>query len=251
MEHLVPTSLGKGRTRKSRLRDLPPLTAEAVKALTPLLGAPPVLSSENLENYTGLWLKRVEEHRPCDLTELGLVRQMVDEEWTIQRYRRHQTLAIEARLRASAAFQVQRANAQKALRDRAANALAEKTGGGKTELSRLRKLEETILSTADDVDAIAAGAPAEIEHHLALEGSLEIQQRYDHLIDSAVRRRDGALEILVISRRAGLGRNVEEEAETIIEAELIESEDVVAKLAASALPPEQSPVVQSPAQLQP
>lgn len=70
---------------------LPNLTKTQLAELSALLGEPPVLSSENAEDYNLMWQKLIECCMPADLMELLLVRQIQNETWTIIRLHRHQT----------------------------------------------------------------------------------------------------------------------------------------------------------------
>ncbi|WP_457936104.1 hypothetical protein [Mesorhizobium sp. 10J20-29] len=53
-----------------------------------LLGAPPILDSENLDHYRKFQLQFALEYQPKTMTEWLLVNDLVDINWEIQRYRR-------------------------------------------------------------------------------------------------------------------------------------------------------------------
>ncbi len=106
---------------------LPNLTKTQLAELSALLGEPPVLSSENAEDYNLMWQKLIECCMPADLMELLLVRQIQNETWTIIRLHRHQTLAVERRFRETNGFLAERRKELKAKKQALAEELARKS----------------------------------------------------------------------------------------------------------------------------
>src|SRR5262249_15686233 len=102
--------------------------------------------------------------------------------------------------------------------------LAEKTGRPATELSKMVELCEVIESSVEDVDALAEGRHErrrEIMHNQALEAGVVFQEQLDRLISAAAKRRSDALQQLE-HYRAGLGRQLRELTDHIIEGEAVE-----------------------------
>ena len=186
-----------------------------------MLGEPPVLSSENAENYNLMWQKLIECFMPADLMELLLVRQIQNETWKIIRLHHHQTLAVERRFRETNGFLAERRKELKAKKQTLAEELARKSRQPMTEYSKLIELDDTIMSTLADLDEIDARQPSELEHNRALEQGIVFQERIDRLLNSAHKRRNDALQWLDLYRH-GSGQHWREISDQIIIAEVSE-----------------------------
>jgi hypothetical protein len=197
------------------------LTNAQLSDLSALLGEPPVLSSENAENYQLMWKKLIECFTPADLMELLLVQQIQTETWKILRLHRHQALAVERRYRESSQFLAERRKVLKAKKQALAEGLARKTGQPVTEYSMLIELDDNIMSAAADVDKIVAQKPTEIEHNRAMEDGLNFQESIDRLLTSAHKRRNDAVHLLDMYRH-GLGQHWREISDKVIDAEASE-----------------------------
>jgi hypothetical protein len=136
------------------------------------------------------------------------------------RYTRHQTVAIDRRFRQSVEFQGQRQKAQLARREALAKEFAEKTGQPVTELSHLMNLEVVIDTTISDVDDLQR-IRTELDHNRALEAGIVFEEQLDRLIDSALARRNDALEQLELYR-TGLSHRWRLISDGIIDAEATE-----------------------------
>jgi predicted ATP-dependent protease len=197
------------------------LTNAQLSDLSALLGEPPVLSSENAENYQLMWKNLIECFRPADLMELLLVQQIQTETWKILRLHRHQALAVQRRYRESSQFLAERREVLSAKKQAFAEELARKTGQPVTEYSMLIELDNTIMSAVADVDKIVAQKPTEIEHNRAMEDGLSFQERIDRLLTSAHKRRNDAVHLLDMYRH-GLGQHWREISDKVIDAEASE-----------------------------
>jgi hypothetical protein len=156
--------------------------------------------------------------------ELLLIRQVQNESWKIMRYTRHQTLGIDRRFRESLEFQVKAQKEQAARRGALAKELAQQTGRPATELAKALYLRGIVMSSVDDVDAILDREPTELEHNKALEAGIVFQEQLDRLINSSLKRRNDALELLDCYR-AGLGQRWREISDQILDAEATEIEE--------------------------
>jgi hypothetical protein len=211
----------------------PNLTEAQLAELSAMLGEPPVLSSENVENYNLMWQKLIECFTPADLMELLLVRQIQTETWKILRLHRHQILAVERRFRESSKFLADRRKALKAKKQALAEELARKSGRPVTEYSMLIELDDAIMSTVDDVDKIVEQRPTEIEHNRAMEDGLNFQESIDRLLSAAHKRRNDAVQLLEIYRH-GLGQHWREISDRVIDAEASEVSPPPGKTAGTA-----------------
>ncbi len=199
----------------------PKLTKSHLAELSALLGEPPVLSSENAEDYNLMWQKLIECCMPADLMELLLVRQIQNENWTIIRFHRHQTLAVERRFRETNGFLAERRKDLKAKKRALAEEIARKSGQPMTGYSKLIELDDTIMSTLRDLEEIDARQPSELEHNRALEQGIVFQEHIDRLLNSAHKRRNDALHWLDLYRH-GSGQHCREISDQIIIAEATE-----------------------------
>ena len=84
-----------------------------------------------------------------------LIRQVQQAAWTIQRYSRHQTVAIDRRFRESLEFQQKRKQLQKARREALAKEIAERSGRPVSDLQRLIDLDVTTVSAVQEADEIS------------------------------------------------------------------------------------------------
>jgi hypothetical protein len=200
---------------------LPNLTQAQLAELSALLGEPPVLSSENADDYNCIWQQLIACCGPASPLELLLVRQIQNETWIIIRLHRHQTLAVERRHRETKGFLAERRKELNAKKQALAEEFARKSGQPITEYSKLIELDATIMSTFDDVEEIDARVPSEIEHNRALEQGIVFQERIDRLLNSAHKRRNDALHLLDFCRH-GLGQHWREMSDQIIIADVTE-----------------------------
>jgi hypothetical protein len=80
------------------------------------------------------------------------------------------------------------------------------------------ELEDTVENTVNDVDAILDRPTAELDHARALEKSIVYHLQLDQLLNTAVARRDDALEQLERYRR-GSGKRLRKASDEIIDVE--------------------------------
>jgi hypothetical protein len=200
------------------------LTKTEVEEFSAVLGLAPVLTSESGRDYNEIWEKLIVTFAPRDFMEHLLIRQVQDETWKILRYTRHQTLGIDRRFRESLELQIKAQKEQAARRGALAKELAQQTGRPATELAKALYLRGIVMSSVDDVDAILDREPTELEHNKALEAGIVFQEQLDRLINSSLKRRNDALELLDCYR-AGLGQRWREISDQILDAEATEIEE--------------------------
>jgi hypothetical protein len=224
----APTNQKSSAVRRDVLKDIKTMDKSDVKRPTAtalvmgdaILGSPVLLTTESDKQYNEMLDQLIEALHPNDGLELLLVRQVLHETWKILRYERHQTLGIDRRFRQSAEFQTTLKAERLKKREALATKLAEKTGRPATELSQMKELYDVIDSSVEDVDELAERR-REILHNQALEAGMVFQQQLDHLISSATRRRNDALQQLEFYR-AGLGRQLRELTDNIIDGKAVE-----------------------------
>src|SRR5271169_1960373 len=191
------------------------LTRTQLVEITAFLGSAPVLSSESEKHYGEIWEKLIECLIPADFMELLLIRQVQNETWKIMRYTRHQAVAVDRRFRQNLEYQEQRKKEQLARREALTKEIAEKTGLPVTEFSQLLHLEGVINTSISDVNDLQR-IRTEFDHNRAFEAGIAFEEQLDRLIDSALARRNDALEQLELYRE-GLGQNWRRISDDIID----------------------------------
>ncbi|HEY1746830.1 MAG TPA: hypothetical protein VGG11_08730 [Xanthobacteraceae bacterium] len=181
------------------------LTSDQLNEFGALFGSPPVLSTENIDHYNDIWKNLSACFMPRDFLEVLLIKQVQNETWEIMRYIRHQTVGVERRFRDNVKFQIQRKRDQKARSESLTALLVEKTGRPAAELNQLIQLHGLVLTSLSDPDGMLQRLPTELSHNAALEAGLAFEEQLDQLINSAMRRRNNAVEQLEIYR-SGLGQ---------------------------------------------
>jgi hypothetical protein len=194
------------------------LTKTQLEEFSAFLGPAPVLTTESEKHYNEFWEKLIECFKPEDLMELFLIRQVQNETCKVTRYSRHQTVAMDRRFRQSLEFQAQRRKEQFARREALAEEFAKKTGRPVTDFSRLIHLEGVVTSSVSEVDDILQRTPTELDHNGALEEGILFEEQLDRLINSALKRRNNAIEQLELYRD-GLGQDWRRISDEIIDAE--------------------------------
>src|ERR1700733_6076163 len=190
------------------------LTQDQLNEFGALLGLPPVLSTESVEQYNDLWKNLSASFMPMDFLEVLLIKQVQNETWKIMRYTRHQAVGVNRHFRENLKFQIKRKKDQKVRRESLNYQLAQKSGRPATELNQLIQLHGLVLSSISDPEEILQRVPTELDHNAALEAGLAFEEQLDRLINSAIRRRNGAIEQLELYRE-GLGqywRRISDEA---------------------------------------
>jgi hypothetical protein len=198
-----------------------PLAEAQLKEFDALFGSPPVLSTEDPKLFQGI-LEQVMAAIQCeDGIVLLLVRHFVYASWKLERYIRHDTIAIERRYRQQLEFQAKRITDQHALREAKKRELAEAATSAPQDIAYLIDLERKAMDATSEVCRALKQTASEIDHNLALEKSAEFREHLDRLIQSETKQRNDALRQIELYR-AGLGESVSAAAKQIIDAEFEE-----------------------------
>jgi hypothetical protein len=198
------------------------LTKEEIARARWLFGPAPILSSEEPERFEQSFTQLATALMLRDFIELLLLWHFACESWNLNRYTRHAAVAIERRHQEGLPQELQRARLQHAQKKEKIR--AEIRSCRPADIAALAELEETIRSTADDMEEIHKRKASERDHNIAFEKSMAFQQQLDQLINSATRRRDDALAQLELYR-AGLGARAKETADQILDGEYREVTD--------------------------
>jgi hypothetical protein len=212
------------------------LTESQVGEFSAILGAAPVLSTEDATYYNKIWDDLIECFKPRDFLELLLIRQVQNETWKMLRFTRHQTVAIERYFRDSMKFQLKRARELKVRKEAAAEEVAERAAQSFSQLSPLLDLEDTVVGMVGDGDRILERTPSEIDHNRALEAGIGFQERLDKLISSTLARRNDALRMLEVYRD-GLGDHWRQISDDFIDIAASKTEELERKMNALPLIP--------------
>ena len=192
--------------------------SEQVKGL---FGQPPVLSTEQPEQFEELFRRMVACLKPRDTVELILIRHFVYAVWEIERLSRYGTVAIERWYRETLQLRAQQEKLRKARKEDLAWKNAEKNSAKPADIAQLVALEDSFLEVLTDTDEVMERRASEFEHNRAFGQGIVFQERLDKLIASRVARRNDALRQLELYR-AGLGQLAQNAASEILDAEFDE-----------------------------
>ena len=161
-----------------------------------LFGPPPVLRTENRENFDKLLDQVMACLKPQDVVEAMLTRDFVYASWLIARYSRHQTVSVERRFLQSLEFQAQRAKVQKARKEALVKDKAAKSADRPADIAGLVHLENIVESLVTDSDEILERTPTELEHNRAIEKDILFIEQLDVLLSRARSWRNDSLKLL-------------------------------------------------------
>jgi hypothetical protein len=172
----------------SRTRKL--LTKDEIGEMWSLFGPPPVLSTEDRQSYDRICAEYVVLYKPTNLAQLKAIRDVVDADWEIFRFRRHRSLGIERHFRKFLDDQVLR------IRFHQEKSKQRVKSGRPSDLADLAELQRVVENTQSDVEDILNRPATEIDHNLAFEQGAEFFDHLDKWLNSATARRNAALQIL-------------------------------------------------------
>jgi hypothetical protein len=181
-----------------------------------LLGAPPVLRTEDPQHYEAMFAQFMDCFEPEDFFELVQVREMVNAGWHNKRYTRHKTLTVERCYKQSLEFLAQRARSQNAKRQALIKDQTEAAAKIPQDIAAAVRLEQKSLDVVQDVDEILGRAPSELDHTRALEKSLGTEDQYEKLITAENAKFHKAYELFAHYRQA-LAPELKKRAQQIVE----------------------------------
>jgi hypothetical protein len=197
--------------------------------LRQLLGAPPVLSTENARSYHEIMGRLLECLAPRDFLEQMLIKELTDCTWEMARYTRHKTLSMERGFREHLKFPRQDALAKRLADERLADeGLADE---------RLAARHGEPANAGDGSVGCADAIAVELDHARALEVTLGYHERVDKLLITATARRNNVLD-QIERYRDGLGCHLRRVTDNIIDAESNAVEAQPRQVVASLVPSE-------------
>jgi sulfur transfer complex TusBCD TusB component (DsrH family) len=182
-----------------------------------LFGPPPVLSTENAENFQQILDRSLTCLESRDLIEVVLIRDFVVAAWEDNRYARHRAVAVERWHAQSLDAMAQQAKLQQARKEQFVRSKASDMGRQPADIGHLVELEGKVLDPIHSVRDILDRQPTERDHNRALEKGIAFLEQLDRLSNSATARRGGALRELDLYRR-GLGALVSAVVDKVIDA---------------------------------
>jgi hypothetical protein len=202
-----------------------PTTKGELSRIFGLLGKPPVLSSENEEQFGETFYQVAECVRPENMVEMIYLWHFVCASWTIKRYIRHGTVTVERFAQQTRDFRAQRSKLREERRSVKTSREVNKLTEGPPDMAQLVQLERNFEEMHTDTDAIFVTADLERDHNRALAQSILFQEQLNALIVSQTRIRDEALRQLELYRK-GLGKLVNDATEAALK-ELPDDEGLV------------------------
>jgi len=205
-------------------KEIVPMPEAELRRNIVLLGPPPILSTEDAKNFEEFFLKFSACFKVQDMLMLQLVWEYTAHSWFICRYMRHSTVAIERWYGRYREGLLDAAKRRKAQYEKELQAKAQRLSHHPADVAEMAALESKIADTIKDIDDILTREPTELIHNQALQGTAEAQAGFDHLLNSAARRRNNVFDLLERYSR-GLGRAVQEAADKVLDAEFEEIEE--------------------------
>jgi hypothetical protein len=150
-----------------------------------LCGPFPILTSEGRKDYQELLTSLLDNYRPTNFLGEKLVRHLADEEWEINRLRRHKVILLERRLRARLAYQ--------ACREKPENKAALAKNLAQQPLGYSMLPEEMFEDVVPNIDAVLDRPAQELGHARALERAIGYFERLERLLNAAIVRRAAIL----------------------------------------------------------
>ena len=170
-----------------------------------MLGKPPLLATEDPNQYDALLTELAREVRPSDFIEWLWVKDIADLTWDIMRYRRIKASYVDGRFRFALADQLFWA-LQRDKRDNEANKLADDfIANANTKEKRDKWLK-------------AHGVNAESITATSFDAAVDKLEVIEHLLASVEHRRNNALHEIE-RRRNALGRALRQTSDQMIESE--------------------------------
>jgi hypothetical protein len=199
-----------------------------------LLGAPPVLSTENARSYHEIMGRLLECLAPRDFMEQMLIKELTDCTWEMARYTRHKTLSMERGFREHLKFPRQDALAKRLADERLAD---ERLADERLADERLAARPGEPADAGDGSVGCADAIAVELDHARALEVTLGYHERVDKLLITATARRNNVLDQIERYRDA-LGCRLRRVTDNIIDAESNAVEAQPRQVVASLVPSE-------------
>jgi len=167
--------------------------ADQLAKIEQMVGKPRVLSSESEDGYRAVLTGVVESLKPRSAIALLQAKNLADEIWEAERYKRHQIMAIERQERTNRRLDAERARI-------AADRKARKEEHGEfveiiKEGSAYSKaiVNSVIEDVVAEVDGILTQVPDELAYARAMEDTIDYVHKLDELKDASTRRKNDIL----------------------------------------------------------
>ena len=200
-------------------------TKAELRGSVALFGKPPVLSSENENQFTELLHHLADCVKPQDVVEILYLWHFACAAWLINRYMRHLTVAIERFAKQNREFRAQRTKLREQRQSAQVSREIDKLTESPADVAQLVQLERNFEDMVGDTDAIFGAADLERDHNKALQQSIALQEQLNALIVAQTRIRDEALRQLELFRK-GLGSLAKETTKSILARQSDERHDL-------------------------
>ncbi len=180
-----------------------------------LLGEAPILSTESRNRFERVFDLVTAALKPKDFLECQLTREYTYNSWLIERFTRHQAIAIEQRVKLNRAQQAERKQTVEAKKQKAAEFRAEMAQTKPAEIASLIQREEAIAGMIGETDETLRITDEEFECNRALQQTIDFIEQLDVLIARATTRRNDALKLIEMYR-AGLGWQIRDVVDEIV-----------------------------------
>jgi hypothetical protein len=183
-----------------------------------LMGEPPVLSSEDRAHFEELFRVTAAAIPPRNMIDVMNVWYFVCASWSINRYNRHATVAIERHTLQTQAIDAERTRLRKLRASNQEDIEARKLTGSPADVAEVVRLYEKDADTVEDLDRIFERADLERDHNKSLLVMLDSQETLNRLVISQTAIKNESFRQIELCR-IGLGELDNEDTQNVIEGE--------------------------------
>jgi hypothetical protein len=191
--------------------------AELLRSRT-LMGKPPVLSSEDHAHFEELFRLTAAAFKPRNMIDVMNVWHSVCASWSINRYNRHATVAIERHTLQMQANEAGRARLRRLRASNQETIEAQKLTGSPADIADAVRLHENFDNMIGDADRIFEQSDLERDHNRSLLAMLDSQEKLNRLIISQTAIKNESFRQIELCR-IGFGELAGEDTQNVIEGE--------------------------------
>jgi hypothetical protein len=183
-----------------------------------LMGEPPVLSSEDRAHFEELFRLTAAAFKPRNMIDVMNVWYSVCASWSINRYNRHATVAIERHTLQMRANDAERARLRQLRASNREAIEARKLTGSPADIADAVRLHENFDNRIEDADRIFERSDLERDHNKSLLAMLDSQEKLNRLIISQTAIKNESFRQTELCR-IGFGELDSEDTQNVIEGE--------------------------------
>jgi hypothetical protein len=199
-------------------KSVTPMSEAELLRYRTLLGPPPVLSSEDRAHFEELFRSTAAAMKPRNMIDVMNVWYSVCASWSINRYNRHATVAIERHTLQMQANDAERARLRQLRASNREVIEARKLTGSPADIVDAVRLHENFDNRIEDADRIFEHSDLERHHNRSLLAMLDSQEKLNRLIISQTAIKNESYRQFELCQM-GFGELAGEDTQNVIEGE--------------------------------